>query len=152
MQHRKSVQELQLSGKWSKLSRKQRARRLLEEERGMPEGLSAAARDLWHMQQSTPSPTPASELPPPTPPTFDASAEAKAYAIDIISGVIPAGRYHRLAAQRFLDDLVRTDLIFDSRTVQHVFEYVTRNMWIDIVALAVLAACKLIWFQTKRWP
>jgi phage terminase large subunit-like protein len=148
MQHRKSVRELQLSGKWAKLSRVQQARRLLEEERGMPEGLSAAKRDRWHTEQSAvPASTP--QLSPSVTPMFDASAEAKAYATDIVSGVIRAGKHHRLAAQRFLNDLGRPDLLFDNRCVQHVCEYVTIICGLKLLPWQFWVLANLFGFKRK---
>ena len=46
------------------------------------------------------------------------STTAYAYAHDIVDGEIPACGYVRIAAQRFLDDLERPDLIYDGADVE----------------------------------
>lgn len=58
----------------------------------------------------------------------DAAAIAKGYAADVVSRVIVAGKFVRLACQRFLDDLENAGargLRFDADAAQHVVDYIT---------------------------
>lgn len=59
-------------------------------------------------------------------PIPDALETAKAYAIAIGDGSIVAGRFIKMAAKRFLDDLQRSDISFDSKAAQHVVDYICR--------------------------
>ena len=62
----------------------------------------------------------------PAPP--DAVAVSKSYAFDIVNGVIPAGKFARLAGKRFLDDLVNgasRGLTFDGPVAQHCVNYIS---------------------------
>lgn len=44
-----------------------------------------------------------------TPPAFTHAATANQYAREVVSGIIPAGKFVRLACQRHLDDLVKSE-------------------------------------------
>jgi phage terminase large subunit-like protein len=67
---------------------------------------------------------------PAAPPVVpDAAAVAKAYAVDVTSGQIVAGRFVKLACQRFLDDLAggaERGFTFDPKAAQHVVDYICR--------------------------
>jgi phage terminase large subunit-like protein len=77
--------------------------------------------------------TPAVAGQEPTPPPKvirppDALTIARAYADDLVSGTIPAGKLARLAAKRFLDDLAtgaERGLTFDSSAAQRCVNYIT---------------------------
>jgi phage terminase large subunit-like protein len=59
----------------------------------------------------------------------EALPAARKYAEELISGVIPAGRFAILAAKRFLDDLehgAERGLSFDEVAAQHAVTYITR--------------------------
>jgi phage terminase large subunit-like protein len=67
----------------------------------------------------------------PAPPVSapDCAAAAKCYAVDVISGVVVAGKLVRQAAQRFLDDLEHgpaRGITFDPAAAQHVVDYLSR--------------------------
>ena len=49
---------------------------------------------------------------------------AEQYALDVVAGDIPAGKYHKLACQRFLNDLERTDLEFKEAAAQRVCQFI----------------------------
>ena len=49
---------------------------------------------------------------------------AHQYALDVVAGGIPAGKYHRLACQRFLNDLPRADLEFKEVAAQRVCQFI----------------------------
>ena len=51
-------------------------------------------------------------------------AAAKQYAKQVVAGEIPAGKYHRLACQRFLDDLERKDLDYRGKAAQRVCQFI----------------------------
>jgi phage terminase large subunit-like protein len=58
----------------------------------------------------------------------DAAIVAKAYAVDVISGTIVAGKLARQAAKRFLDDLAtgsERGLTFDTSSAQRCANYIT---------------------------
>ena len=85
-------------------------------------------------RQPFPIETPVIEAPQPVEPPVavtipDAEATARAYAGELVAGVIPAGRLAKLAAKRFLDDLevgAARGLTFDSAAAQHVVNYICR--------------------------
>lgn len=54
----------------------------------------------------------------------DHSAVAKKYARDVTSGKINAGKWTKLACQRFLDDLDRKDLVFDKEAVGRACRFI----------------------------
>jgi phage terminase large subunit-like protein len=59
----------------------------------------------------------------------DAEMVARRYAGDVLSGVIAAGKYIRLAAKRFLDDFDHAEergIYFDRVAAQHVTTYISR--------------------------
>ena len=67
--------------------------------------------------------------PPVTVTIPDAEATARAYAGELVAGVIPSGRLAKLATKRFLDDLEHGSargLAFDSAAAQHVVNYICR--------------------------
>ena len=49
---------------------------------------------------------------------------AHEYALDVVAGKLPAGKYHKLACQRFLHDLDRTDLDFREPAAQLVCQFI----------------------------
>jgi phage terminase large subunit-like protein len=49
---------------------------------------------------------------------------AHQYALDVVAGSIPAGKYHKLACQRFLDDLERTDIHFDEKAANKPCKFI----------------------------
>jgi phage terminase large subunit-like protein len=49
--------------------------------------------------------------------------ETTDYAGDVVSGKIPSCRYVRLACERHLRDLKRTDIWFDPKAARHFFRY-----------------------------
>jgi hypothetical protein len=66
---------------------------------------------------------------PPQPGAPDCAAVAKAYAVDVTTGVIVAGKFVKLAAQRFLNDLEHgpeRGITFDSAAAQRVVDYLSR--------------------------
>jgi phage terminase large subunit-like protein len=65
-----------------------------------------------------PTPTPALKVDP-----QNCAEVAKRYAADVLSGVIVAGKLVKLAAQRFINDLERTDIRFNPDACQHVENY-----------------------------
>lgn len=68
----------------------------------------------------------AAVLPQPGP---DCAAVAKAYAVDVTTGQIVAGKLVKQAAQRFLDDLrdgPARRITFDPAAAQHVVDYLSR--------------------------
>ena len=46
------------------------------------------------------------------------------YAVDVTEGRIPAGKYHKLACQRFLSDLDRADLVFDEKAANKPCKFI----------------------------
>src|SRR6266478_6563803 len=71
------------------------------------------------------------EEPKPEPPaaSADCAAIAKQYAQDVVSGAIVAGKFVRLACQRFLNDLEKgaeRSLVFDAAAAQRVVDYLNR--------------------------
>jgi phage terminase large subunit-like protein len=90
---------------------------------------------VWRDRAPFPEePAPVAEQPttpaPVTPPVVpDAAAVAKAYAVDVTSGQVIAGRFVKLACQRFLDDLAKPadcGFTFDPKAAQHVVDYISR--------------------------
>jgi phage terminase large subunit-like protein len=83
--------------------------------------------NVWRAREPFPEISEAAPtLTPPVGPTIpDAVLFAKAYALDVTTGAIGAGELLKLACQRFLDDLKRTDIVFDPVAAQHVVSYVT---------------------------
>lgn len=51
-------------------------------------------------------------------------SQALQYAQDVVEGRIVAGRLIKLAAQRFIDDLARTDLYFDEKKVEKCLKFI----------------------------
>jgi phage terminase large subunit-like protein len=76
----------------------------------------------------------------------DAAAVAKAYAVDVQAGVIVACKFVKLACKRFLADLARTDMTFDSVAAQHVVNYITR-LGLDLLPWQVFVLANLFGFK-----
>jgi phage terminase large subunit-like protein len=69
-----------------------------------------------------PAPAPVSTVP-------DAEMVARKYAGELLSGVIPACKFVKLAAKRFLDDFEHAEergIYFDAAAAQHVTTYISR--------------------------
>jgi phage terminase large subunit-like protein len=172
---RKTIDELKQSGKWLHMSVLERDNRLREEriadqqaadnlrcdldaakaagDEGMAELLAAIVED--HEPPPTPesvrptleSAPPAQPKPSPTrPPIPDAAVVSKAYASDIATGSIVAGKYLRMAAKRFLADLERTDILFDATAAQHVVDYIAR-LGLDLLPWQVFILANLFGFK-----
>jgi len=74
------------------------------------------------------APAPVADQSAPAPPVVpDAAAVAKAYAVDVTSGTIVAGKFVIQACQRFLDDLASgtEHFTFDPKGAQHVVNYIS---------------------------
>lgn len=73
----------------------------------------------------------------------DATATAKAYANDVLSGVIVAGKFVRLACKRFLEDFKRDDLLYDPVAAQHVVNFMQGKLGIQLLAWQVFCLVNL---------
>jgi phage terminase large subunit-like protein len=56
----------------------------------------------------------------------DPFLEAEQYAAQVLDGTITAGKYIKLAAQRWKNDLLRKDLYYDAPAAQHVVNFLKR--------------------------
>jgi phage terminase large subunit-like protein len=56
----------------------------------------------------------------------DAYLEADQYATNVLDGTITAGKYIKLAAQRWKNDLLREDIYYDAAAAQHVVNFLSR--------------------------
>ena len=71
---------------------------------------------------------------------------AKTYASAVVTGQIVAGKFGRMACQRFLNDLDRTDITFDSAAAQHVVDYITR-LGLELLPWQVFILANLFGFK-----
>jgi phage terminase large subunit-like protein len=71
---------------------------------------------------------------------------ARAYAEDVTHGIIVAGKFVKLAAKRFLTDLGRTDISFDTAAAQHIVDYVSR-LGLELLPWQVFLLANLFGFK-----
>jgi len=90
-------------------------------------------------EQQDANPVAASE---PTRTIPNAADTAKIYAVNVTAGNIIAGKYVKLACQRFLDDLKRTDITFDAVGAQHVVDYIAK-LGLDLLPWQVFILANL---------
>ena len=138
MNPRKTVQDLRRSGTWNHLSKGEQARRLAEEQPLIPG------------PDRTPCPAAAPPVPPPAS-TLDAGTAAKAYVRDVLSGEILAGKFVRLACQRFLGDLENAPtrgLTFDAGAAQHVVAYIS-NLGLKLLPWQLFVLANLFGWKNR---
>jgi phage terminase large subunit-like protein len=73
----------------------------------------------------------------------DATETAKAYADDVLSGKIVAGKFVRLACKRFLEDFKRDDLLYDPVAAQHVVNFMQGKLGIQLLSWQIFCLVNL---------